>query len=153
MKKKLLCILLTMVLLLPSVPAIAEETCNHNWEDWQYVEANCGDDGYRYRYCNICWERQEEVTEKATEEHDWTNWVTYEAPTCADEGEKYRECTKCSKDEYASIPATGIHSMSDWIIEEEADCGYDGYMYRECSVCGGNREEKNYSSHWKSSMG
>lgn len=67
MKKKIFSLLFLAVVLcyLPQSVS-AEEACNHQWEDWQYVEATYGEDGYRYRYCTECWEKEEEITEKAT---------------------------------------------------------------------------------------
>lgn len=95
MRKKLLSLLLVFSLLFPTIPVIAEETCNHIWDDW-YTEydATCGEDGEEIRYCTVCNEYETRVI-PATNDHDWDEWHVIRSATISRTGKKQRECFWC----------------------------------------------------------
>lgn len=96
MKNKLLSILLVFTLLLPTVPAIAGETCNHIWDEWYTeYEATCGEDGEEIRYCTLCNEYETKII-PATNDHDWDDWYVKKAATISKTGIKERECCWCN---------------------------------------------------------
>lgn len=136
--KKFLLTLLTLVVLLP-VGVSADETCNHEWSDWEITEQPSCIAGSKSRWCSECGE--EEVVEiPANGKHEWSDWDT-ENPTCDEDGYKNRWCYKCDKEENIKLPATGKHVWSKWKVYVDADCISNGEMERECKVCGELQEK------------
>lgn len=117
------------------------ETCNHQWGEWHIgEEATCGYSGYKYRYCDLCDER-EEIDIPATNNHEWGNWEIYEQPSCYSNGERKRYCLECSEVQKEKISAYNSHQWGNWIITEKATCGYTGERKRYCLRCGDYKTE------------
>lgn len=103
MKKKLLCILLSMVMLLPVMPIQADSNCEHIWGNWYTAEeATCGDQGKEIRECQNCDETQTRVI-PPTEDHEWDDWYVIKKATISKTGLKERECWYCGKTQKKTI--------------------------------------------------
>ena len=103
-----------VVLLLSGIIGIAnpdtafadEDTCQHQWGSWSYVNGEgptCGSSAEAERYCELCGER-DTIIDPATEDHDWSSWEITEKPTALREGERVRECWECEETEIEAVP-------------------------------------------------
>lgn len=135
MKKKLL--LLSVIFCL-GISTQADADCQHQWGEWEIKEATCGEDGYKVRWCDECYE-DEEIVLPATGNHVWGEWTVEEEPDCGYAGSEVRECKNCWETQERTIPATGIHNWSDWEIENPT-CNEPGYKWRQCENC--DKEEE-----------
>lgn len=133
MKKILLTFPFLFFTILFCIPVSAE--CNHQWGEWIIDwEGNCGDDGYKHRYCDLC-EAYDEQTILATGNHVWDEWWIDTDPSCYEKGSKIRYCKVCNDVEYADIPAYGSHDWTPWKTTDQATCAYRGSEERECKRC------------------
>lgn len=55
MKKRLICVLLAMTLMIPAISASANTTCNHDWDEWAVTKsATINATGQKTRECYDC---------------------------------------------------------------------------------------------------
>lgn len=91
-------------MLLPVSPVLAEETCTHNWGNWETYEfADCSTPGSEVRYCLNCNKEQTRVI-PATGQHEWSSWEVTKTATVFRTGVKERECWTCDTVQTANIP-------------------------------------------------
>lgn len=65
MKKRLTCFLLAFAMIFTTLPALADESCNHDWSDWETVKsATISRNGLKERYCYDCDKTQTKKTSK-----------------------------------------------------------------------------------------
>lgn len=103
MKKRLLYLILSFIMLFSSVPVMAQESCIHDWDDWyEEIPATCVDTGEEIRYCYNCGESQTRII-PATGKHDWDDWYTTKSATISRTGLKERECLDCGKSQKKEI--------------------------------------------------
>lgn len=133
MKKKLLCLLIAFTLLLPVI-SVSANNCNHQWGEWDIIDATCGDVGYKFRYCEICW-KEEEIKIPATGNHHWGEWFLFEEPECFKGGKNIRYCEVCGEEQFISTSAYNSHNWTAWKTDEKPTCGISGSAYRYCTRC------------------
>ena len=102
---------------------------DHDWTDWTFVDADCENDGYKYRSCQTagCDEYEEEKTDDATG-HSFTYEAT--APTADAAGKVVATCSNCTdyNKEYI-IPAQGDAAYTK-VETRPATCQAEGlYTY------------------------
>ena len=135
MKKILLAAVAATIMTIILTGTCFAEECQHEWGEWKVGHnATCGEDGYKERWCSLCWDRQEE-TIPATGKHVWDEWYVDEDPECFQDGSKYRYCEVCNEKQEETVPAIGHHTWSEWKITDKPSCGYKGEEERECSIC------------------
>lgn len=136
MKKKIVALLTATIFSITVIPAsvFAEAICNHEWTSWIVSEPDCGNVGYKSRFCPLC-DTEEVIRLEATGNHVWNEWENTEDPGCSSEGLKIRDCVRCYKIEKESIPAIGAHKWGNWEISEKPTCYYKGLAFRWCSLC------------------
>lgn len=87
----------------PVLAAEAEETCNHDWSEWEETEEpTCREKGTKTRFCFLCNE-EETKSIAATGKHEWGFWEVTKEPTIKKEGRKVRECIECGKTQKKTI--------------------------------------------------
>ena len=120
-----------------TIPALGHIS-NENWTVDK--EANCTEDGDRYRTCSRCGEVYHEVIPKTGHKYDG-DWTIEKEVTCGVDGTETRICTICGTKESKTIPATGKHSYTAWSVKKAATCTVDGVQSRSCTVCGKTEEK------------
>ena len=99
----------------------------HSWGEWQTeTEPTCVKTGFKFRACETCGKREEEII-PATGSHSWGEWQMETEPTCVKTGFKFRACETCSKREEEIIPATGSHIYGEDGICSA--CGFDKNLF------------------------
>ena len=133
MKKLLLTVSLLFSSIFLYLPVSAE--CNHQCGDWVIgYQGTCGNDGFKYRYCELC-DQYDEQTIPATGNHIWGDWSVDYDPSCYEKGSKSRYCEVCNELQCDDIPAYEFHAWTLWKTTTAATCGYRGSEERECTRC------------------
>ena len=122
------------------------EALGHVFGDWIVSEeAGCETSGLRYRVCETCGAREEEIISAVG--HDYAGRVTRQ-PTCQHTGEKVYVCAHCGDEITETLAATEHRyekkvvnkSWLRWLLELLANMffGYEGEdaYYYQCTVCG-----------------
>ena len=104
-------------------PWLIDVIGDHDYTAWTNVPASCEADGYKYRTCRVCGDRQEEATEKATG-HSFNYTVT--APTADAAGKVVVTCDNCTayNKEY-TLPALTDAAYTA-VVVREASCEAEG---------------------------
>ncbi len=139
MKKRLLAMVLTVVMLLSAMPTVvfaAETGCNHKWEETVVTggDYTCEDRIIVKQKCSECG-----VTKYvARAGHTWDEGKVTTEPTCGAKGVKSFVCTKCgeTKTEEIPIPADAKHTWGEEEIIKEATCKENAWVGQKCTVCG-----------------
>ncbi|MBQ9116720.1 MAG: hypothetical protein IJY04_06820 [Clostridia bacterium] len=157
MKKRILCLLLTVLL----VTCLCSCECEHEYDSqcdmscnrcsalreseslvdhrmgkWvSRGDATCGRDGTKYRSCRYCGELEEAVEEGTALEHQYTDWWYNKDFTHTEDGTKTSLCIFCRKKGETCI-AEGTAGHNFW----ETVCGRT-YMGKKCKSCGWEEPE------------
>jgi hypothetical protein len=100
-------------------------------------EATCVANGVRERKCS-CGEIQT-FSIPATNEHQYGEWTTSQAPTCTSTGEQMRSCD-CGDKQTVSIEPLG-HDFDDGVVAKEATCTEAGTLKYTCATCNTEKTE------------
>ena len=116
-----------------------QSLCPHAWGAW-VVESQptCTETGYRWRLCDICGIRDEEITDKV--KHQFGGWKVTKEATCTAKGERTRTCTVCGfeeKEEYLED-----HTFGDWTVLRQPTCTEPGLRTHTCKVCNTEIQQK-----------
>ncbi len=107
--------------------------CPHKFGDWIVEgEPTCTEEGYRYRFCEMCGLRDEDSPKK--KKHDWSKWKVTKEATCSKKGERVRTCKVCGKEEKEEY--YDDHTFGAWEITKEPTCSAEGERQHTCKVCG-----------------
>ena len=110
-----------------------QSLCPHSFGKWTVErEATCTEEGYRYRYCELCGMLDEGVLEKTG--HDWSKWKVTKEATCVKKGERTRTCSVCGKKETEEF--YDEHTFGSWTMTKEPTCTEKGEREHTCKVCG-----------------
>ena len=156
--KRLLSVLLTVLLLLSSVPALAGKVTNgsatdsycpsdrsdnhtHFWQDWEITkQATCKAAGTKTRTCYYCRYTQTKTIKKL--DHQYGSWTVTKKATCTTAGSRYRKCKVCGTKQTQTIKKLE-HSWGDWLIIAPATDFSAGTRSHSCTKCGAS-ETKNF---------
>lgn len=112
---------------------IPQSRCSHEWGPWTIErEATCTQNGYKYRFCQICGLRDEREIKKTG--HDWGKWKVTKKATCVKKGTRTRTCKICGAEETESYYAD--HQYGKWKVTRQPTCTEVGRRVRTCQVCG-----------------
>ena len=128
------------------VTDIIPATGEHSWEDNEYIDATCTENGKAGgQVCSVCGaENPENPPEDLGEVAPATGhkWVLdedaegYKPATCVDDGMGTYVCSVCEETKTEVIDATGIHTEK-LVGAKEPTCGETGHTEGvQCSVCG-----------------
>ncbi len=156
--KRLLSVLLTVLLLLSNVPALAAKVTNgsatdsycpsdrsgnhtHFWLDWEITkQATCKAAGTKTRTCYYCRYTQTKTIKKL--DHQYGSWTVTKKATCTTAGSRYRKCKVCGTKQTQTIKKLE-HSWGDWLIIAPATDFSAGTRSHSCTKCGAS-ETKNF---------
>ena len=109
------------------------DTCEHEYEMVEFVEATCEENGYTRYVCSLC-EREYMGDLVAATGHNAGEWTTEIAATCLP-GRQYIACTSCNEVlETAEIAPAWDHEPGDWIVDTPATCA-PGSQHKICIYC------------------
>ncbi|MBR3503380.1 MAG: peptidoglycan-binding protein [Clostridia bacterium] len=144
MKRRILAIVLTALMLLCMAPAAmaymnADGTTEHDHQ-WQAVEgrvipATCTEWGAHTEQCILCYETR--TVDDPPLGHLWSEWQITTEPTCTEPGLKKRVCLRpgCEVEETGIADALG-HKYSQSTVTRQPTCAQKGERRVSCSRCG-----------------
>ncbi len=153
--KRLLSVLLTVLMLLGSVPALAasgtatDSYCpsdrsgnhTHYWLDWEVTkQATCKAAGTKTRTCYFC--RYKQTKSIAKLDHQYSSWTVTKKATCTAAGSRYRKCKVCGTKQTQTLKKLA-HSWGEWLIIAPATDFSAGTRSHSCKNCG-TSETKNF---------
>ena len=110
-----------------------QSLCPHKYGEWTVErEATCTEEGYRYRFCQLCGERLEDSIKK--KKHDWTKWKVTKEATCSKKGQRVRTCKNCGAEDREEFYED--HDFGAWEVTLEPTCTRAGERQHKCKVCG-----------------
>ena len=110
-----------------------QSLCPHKFGKWTVEKKpTCKEEGYRYRFCELCGLRDENVMKKL--DHEWSKWKVTKEATCAKKGERTRTCSVCGKKETEEY--LDEHTFGAWEMTKEPTCTQKGEREHTCKVCG-----------------
>ena len=124
-----------VLIMLAAVPALAVDTCTHQWENSGDCTATCTQAGYQPQTCSICGSTREKPVSATG--HSWGDSGTSTA-TCTESGYQPQTCSVCGSTRQKPVSALG-HKPAAAVRENEVaateteDGSYDSVVY--CSVC------------------
>lgn len=139
--KKTLAIILTVIMVLASVPMTVSFAADcsvdgHDYGEWFVsLEPTCTKEGIESRICSVCKKNESRFT--AMLEHSYSSDV--KAPTCIETGYTTYICTDCGHTYKGDVKDALGHSFGEWTTVKAPTCKEKGEEIRECSVC--NRTE------------
>ncbi len=127
-----------------ATPWLIEVIGDHDYTAWTNVPASCETDGYKYRTCRVCNEREEEKTADATG-HSFNYTVT--APTADAAGKVVVTCDNCTayNKEY-TLPALNDAAYTTEIVRV-ASCEAEGLKKLTYVVKDGETEVYTYTAN------
>lgn len=138
--KRLFALLMAVLMVLSTVPSIAEvgdgtniitPCVQHSWRYDQSAEPTCTEGSQYVRWCENC--RLQDLVIVPALGHDWVNGEGTDA-TCTTSGQRDRSCSRCNLTDRVELPALG-HDFSEWTVAVEATCKHEGSEERRCSRC------------------
>ena len=110
--------------------------CIHQFGPWvDVVPASCGKTGVQERVCQLCGQKECQVSNALS--HEYSEEFTIEKePTCAEEGIMCRHCIYCGALDHAVKIPTLAHKWGNWktLLPNEPDEAT--VEVRFCSACG-----------------
>lgn len=141
MKKRLLAMVLTVVMLLSAIPTVAfaadVEPCKeHKYEETVLkAAANCDETEIVKLECTVCHKDTKYIARAG---HTWDKGTVTTEPTCGNKGVKSFICAKCgeTKTEEIPIPKDAKHVWGEEEVIKEATCKENAWVGQKCTVCG-----------------
>lgn len=143
MVRHFLCLVLCMMMAcsLIAVPALAEETCVHDYEGSETIlkEATCTLNGIAMRICKLCGNKEFHSVPASHRYHEEADLI--EEPGCETEGAEYRYCIECNpekQNDAEGVEKTVLaarHEMCDEVDYLPADCVNPGRFVHICNRC------------------
>ncbi len=137
MKKRLLAMVLTVVMLLSAMPTVAfaaeAEVCEHKYEETIIKPAaDCTQTAIVKLHCTKC----NETKYVSRIGHVWDEGKVTTDAICGKEGVKTYTCSVCGATKTEKIPATGKHQWGEETVVKKADCENNAMVGVECAICG-----------------